>query len=94
MDNKAPREKPESGKKEIERRRFAEKIERDNRILLDRLGMAMQRKNIDNDPPREGFPTLTQVYRRLELQKIAIENKEVKCVFYVRRLTYEMAFLK
>ena len=28
VDNKPPREQPESGKKEIERRRFAEKIER------------------------------------------------------------------
>ena len=45
--------------------------------MLDRLGVAMQKKNIDNDTPREGFQTQTEIYRRLELQRISIENKEL-----------------
>jgi len=77
VDNKTPRELPVSLKKEIERRKFQEKIEAENRLVLDRLAKAMAKKNIDNDSPRSGFPSLTEVQRRLELHKISVENRDM-----------------
>jgi hypothetical protein len=75
VDNKKPRELPMSGKKEIERRRFRDKVERGNRLLLDRLGKALERKNIDNERKPIKFNSLEQGKKKLELARVTMENQ-------------------
>ena len=75
VDNKQPRELPLSGKKEIERRRFREKVEKGNRLLLDRLGKALERKNIDNERKPIKFNSLEQGKKKLELKRVTMENQ-------------------
>jgi hypothetical protein len=75
VDNKKPRELPMSGKKEIERRRFREKVEKGNRLLLDRLGKALERKNIDNERKPIKFNSLEQGKKKLELARVTMENQ-------------------
>jgi hypothetical protein len=75
VDNKKPRELPMSGKKEIERRRFREKVEKGNRLLLDRLGKALERKNIDNERKPIKFNSLEQGKKKAELARVTMENQ-------------------
>ena len=75
VDNKKPRELPLSGKKEIERRRFRDKVEKGNRLLLDRLGKALERKNIDNERKAIKFNSLEQGKKKLELKRVTMENQ-------------------
>ena len=75
VDNKKPRELPLSGKKEIERRRFRDKVEKGNRLLLDRLGKALERKNIDNERKPIKFNSLEQGKKKLELARVTMENQ-------------------
>ena len=75
VDNKKPRELPMSGKKEIERRQFRNKIEKGNRLLLDRLGKALERKNIDNERKAIKFNSLEQGKKKLELKRVTMENQ-------------------
>ncbi len=75
VDNKKPRELPMSGKKEIERRRFRDKVEQGNRLLLDRLGKALDRKNIDNERKAIKFNSLEQGKKKLELKRVTMENQ-------------------
>lgn len=75
VDNKKPRELPMSGKKEIERRRFRDKVENGNRQLLDRLGKALERKNIDNERKAIKFNSLEQGKKKLELKRVTMENQ-------------------
>lgn len=75
VDNKKPRELPMSGKKEIERRRFRDKVEKGNRLLLDRLGKALERKNIDNERKPIKFNSLEQGKKKLELARVTMENQ-------------------
>ena len=76
VDDKKPREMPMSGKKEIERKRIHVAIEKGNRLLLDRLGKAMDRKNIDNELYVEPgkFVSLEATKKRIELQRVTAEN--------------------
>jgi hypothetical protein len=75
VDNKKPRELPMSGKKEIERRQFRDKVEKGNRLLLDRLGKALDRKNIDNERKAIKFNSLEQGKKKLELKRVTMENQ-------------------
>ena len=75
VDNKKPRELPMSGKKEIERRRFRDKVEMGNRLLLDRLGKALERKNIDTERKAVKFNSLEQGKKKLELKRVTMENQ-------------------
>lgn len=75
VDNKKPRELPMSGKKEIERRQFRDKVEKGNRLLLDRLGKALERKNIDNERKAIKFNSLEQGKKKLELKRVTMENQ-------------------
>lgn len=75
VDNKKPRELPMSGKKEIERRRFRDKVDKGNRLLLDRLGKALERKNIDNERKAIKFNSLEQGKKKLELKRVTMENQ-------------------
>ena len=65
-----------SKRKEIERRRQHAAIEFDNRLVLERLAKVMQKKTIDNDPPRN-LSIGRQQARRLELQRITQENQRL-----------------
>jgi len=75
VDNKKPRELPMSGKKEIERRMFRDKVDKGNRLLLDRLGKALERKNIDNERKAIKFNSLEQGKKKLELKRVTMENQ-------------------
>jgi len=75
VDNKKPRELPMSGKKEIERRMFRDKVDKGNRLLLDRLGKALERKNIDNEREAIKFNSLEQGKKKLELKRVTMENQ-------------------
>lgn len=76
VDAGPPRELPLSGKKEIERRRFHEHVEKGNRALLDRLGKAMEKKNIDNERhDKIKFQSLQAGLKKLELARVTAENQ-------------------
>ena len=78
VDSRAPRSKPPSKKKEIDRRRRCQAIEQDNRLLLERLAKIMRKKTIDNENKHAKFgKSLTQTHRRLELQRITQENQRL-----------------
>ena len=76
VDNKKPRELPFSGKKEIERRNYQTKVELGNRLLLDRLGKAMETKNLDNENHNPKGVSLLATRKKLELQRISADNKD------------------
>ena len=59
---------------ELQRRR-QNAIEKDNRLLLDRLAIAMSRKNIDNELKAKPFTSYIELQRKRELQKICVENR-------------------
>ena len=76
VDSGPPRELPLSGKKEIERKRFREKVEKGNRALLDRLGKAMEYKNIDNERhDKIKFRSLQEGLKKVELARVTMENQ-------------------
>lgn len=77
VDNKKPRELPYSGKKEIERRNYQTKVELGNRLLLDRLGKAMETKNLDNENHNPKGVSLLATRKKLELQRISADNKRL-----------------
>lgn len=77
VDNKKPRELPFSGKKEIERRNYQTKVELGNRLLLDRLGKAMEAKNLDNENRNPKGVSLLATRKKLELQRISADNKRL-----------------
>jgi hypothetical protein len=52
-------------------------IEQDNRLLLDRLAIAMQTKNIDNHLVEKPFISLMELQRKKELKKIMIQNSRL-----------------
>ena len=73
VDSGPPRELPLSGKKEIERKRFREKVEKGNRALLDRLGKAMEYKNIDNERhDKIKFRSLQEGLKKVELARVTM----------------------
>jgi len=76
VDAGPPRELPMSGKKEIERKRFHDKVEKGNRALLDRLGKAMEHKNIDNERhDKIKFQSLQAGLKKVELARVTMENQ-------------------
>lgn len=77
VDNKQPRLLPFSGKKEIERRQYQTKVEFGNRLLLDRLGKAMETKNLDNENHNPKGVSLLATRKKLELQRISADNKRL-----------------
>jgi len=66
-----------SKRNEIERERKRALIEQDNRLLLDRLAIAMQTKNIDNVLIEKPFISLMELQRKKELKKIMIANSRL-----------------
>lgn len=52
-------------------------IEFDNRLLLDRLGVAMSKKNIDNELKAKPFTSYIELQRKRELKKITVENQKL-----------------
>jgi hypothetical protein len=77
VDNKQPRILPYSGKKEIERKQYQTKVEFGNRLLLDRLGKAMETKNLDNENRNPKGVSLLATRKKLELQRISADNKRL-----------------
>ena len=76
VDAGPPRELPLSGKKEIERKRFHDRVEKGNRALLDRLGKAMEIKNIDNERhDKIKFQSLQAGLKKVELARVTMENQ-------------------
>ncbi|KAJ1425864.1 hypothetical protein B484DRAFT_363085, partial [Ochromonadaceae sp. CCMP2298] len=77
IDTTAPREMPMSKRNEIERERKRSLIEQDNRLLLDRLAIAMSSKNIDNVMIPKPFISLMELQRKKELKKIMVSNNRL-----------------
>lgn len=77
VDTKKPHELPDSGKREIERKRNHAAIERDNRELLTRLGKAMQIKNIDNESKVAKGISLQAALKKIELERITNDNRRL-----------------
>jgi hypothetical protein len=53
------------------------KIEDENRLILDRLGKAMQYKNIDNEYEQKGFSSLLETEKKKTMQRVARDNKRL-----------------
>lgn len=53
---------------------YHESIERENRMILDRIGNAMQGKRIDNERPSITLKSLSETHRRIELENVTAEN--------------------
>ena len=60
VDDKAPRKMPMSNRADMERKQKEALIELDNRLLLDRLAVAMSVKNIDNEKKHVNFISLME----------------------------------
>lgn len=58
-------------------RLFHEAIERENRLILDRIGKAMTGKRLDNEPLSYTLKSLSETHRKLELQNITAENYRI-----------------
>ena len=82
VDCGPPREKMEKNRT-VEKARKGFVIERNNRILLDRLGVALERKNIDNEnayylekhEDRKNRHSALSGKAQIELAKITADNK-------------------
>lgn len=66
-----------SKRNEIERERKRALVEQDNRLLLDRLAVAMCSKNIDNVLIEKPFISLMELQRKKELKKIMLQNNRL-----------------
>jgi hypothetical protein len=75
VDNKMPKQPPKDRRREIEHQRYLVRVEKGNRLLLDRLGEALEGKNIDNELSYvQGYKSLAAVARRQQLHEITTEN--------------------
>jgi len=76
IDNGAPRKPSTSNKKELDRKRQYQVIEKNNRLLLERLAECMQKKRIDNEnvSASKFKRSLADTGKRIELAKITAEN--------------------
>lgn len=76
VDNSAPRKPSTSNKKELDRKRQYAVIERNNRLLLERLAECMMKKRIDNENTSASKfkRSLGDTGKRQELAKITAEN--------------------
>mmetsp|Transcript_33648 Transcript_33648/g.48816 ORF Transcript_33648/g.48816 Transcript_33648/m.48816 type:complete len:186 (-) Transcript_33648:200-757(-) len=77
LDTRPPREMPMSQRREIERRQKQSLVELDNRLLLDRLAVAMSVKNIDNERKHVTFISLMEGKKKRELQRIESDNRRL-----------------
>lgn len=77
VDDKTPPPMPKSQRAAIERRQKEALIEQDNRILLDRLAIAMTVKNIDNDRKKVNFISLMEGRKKRENSRIEKDNKRL-----------------
>lgn len=77
IDKGKPPDMPLSMRRETERRRQQAAIELDNRLLLDRLGEAMSRKNIDNVLVPQQFISYLELQRKKELIRITQDNRRL-----------------
>lgn len=74
VDDKPPKERPRDNRKQIERERVLAVVERDNRLLLDRLGKAMETANINNFLSPVKFNSVQEENRKKELRRITADN--------------------
>jgi hypothetical protein len=77
VDDKRPPYMPKSQRAEIERRQKEALIEQDNRILLDRLAIAMTVKNIDNERKMVNFISLHDGRKKRENTRIEKDNQRL-----------------
>jgi len=77
IDSSKPPEMPMTMRRESERRRQQTAIEKDNRLLLDRLAIAMTSKNIDNDLKAKPFTSYMELQRKKQLKKLQLENERM-----------------
>lgn len=77
VDNKTPPKMPRSIKAEIDRRASNALVELDNRILLDRLALAMTVKNIDNERKKVNFISLMEGKKKRENTRVEKDNKRL-----------------
>eukprot|EP00607_Mallomonas_marina_P009739 CAMPEP_0182420840 /NCGR_PEP_ID=MMETSP1167-20130531/5928_1 /TAXON_ID=2988 /ORGANISM="Mallomonas Sp, Strain CCMP3275" /LENGTH=181 /DNA_ID=CAMNT_0024597337 /DNA_START=193 /DNA_END=738 /DNA_ORIENTATION=- len=78
LDISQPKTYTKSKKKDVERKRHYAEIDRENRLLLERLAKIMQQKTIDNESGVLQFKkSLTQTNRRIELERITDENQRL-----------------
>ncbi len=68
VDNQEPHKMPFSQKAATERRLYAERVQKENRLVLDRIGKAMEGCRLNNGPPAYILPSLYGDNRRLFLQ--------------------------
>ena len=80
IDNKPPK-KPShltSNKKreQMMEERFT-RIERENRLLLEKMSHILSKKTLDNSQNYKPVRSLNKSYRKRELQRITLENQEI-----------------
>merc|ERR1711988_1532257 len=79
-DNQAPKRHPHLRKnlkkEQLMEERFAE-IERDNRLLLEKMSFIMRHNSLDNENPMQYAHSLNRESRKRELQRITRENQSI-----------------
>ena len=77
VDDKAPRKMPMSNRADMERRQKEALVELDNRLILDRLALAMSTKNIDNERKHVNFISLMEGKKKRENHRIEVDNRRL-----------------
>lgn len=83
IDCGPPRAHPFSNKNEMEKQRFQNVVEMDNRLMLERLAKVVQNKSIDNEIHKsvamhaQFKKKLGLTKKRLEMQKLTEENQRL-----------------
>lgn len=76
-------------KEQMKEERYAE-IERENRILLEKMSFIMQNESLDNKNQAVGYShSLNKEQRKRELQKITSENQAILRRIQMREPTYD-----
>merc|ERR1719269_404421 len=75
-------------KEQMMEERFAE-IERDNRLLLEKMSYIMRHNSLDNQNPMEYAHSLNREQRKRELQKITRENQAILRRIQAAEPTYD-----
>ena len=92
IDNQEPKRHPHlhknAKKAQLMEERYAE-IERDNRLLLEKMSFIMRHATLDNDKPKKNAHSLNREQRKRELQRITRENQNILTRIQAAEPTYD-----
>ena len=92
IDNQEPKRHPHLRKnlkkEQLMEERYAE-IERDNRLLLEKMSYIMRHSSLDNDNQMQYAHSLNREQRKRELQRITRENQNILGRIQAAEPTYD-----